>query len=224
MASLMSKLCSFLSNSINCNLTISAFDFLSFFIYLLSLFCYLYHYSFISYSFCNYLFSFCIYLFLFLFYMNLSARRICVHNCFLFLLYGGARSRDTTTSVFPYYSYSLSLNPPPLEWSVRRTLECEQTLNFCLIKVYCYLAGKFDNILFNWAIINFFLIEYYVRAYWIFYVEFVFQNKLTFSQFYGNDDVCPHFNNVNSLNPAADRWALHPCLTSRAIKISPRYV
>ena len=115
-------------------------------------------------------------------------------------------------------------NPPPLEWSVRRTLECEQTLKICLIKVYCYLAGKFDNILFYWAIINFFLIEYHAQAYWIFYVEFVFQNKLTFSQFYGNDNVCPHFNNADSLNPDADRWALHPCLPSRAIKFSPRYV
>ena len=28
----------------------------------------------------------------------------------------------------------------------------------------------FDNMLFNWAIINFFLIEYYVWAYWISYV------------------------------------------------------
>ena len=47
----------------NCNRTISAFNFLSFFNYLLSLFCYLYHYSFVSYSFCNYFFSICIYFF-----------------------------------------------------------------------------------------------------------------------------------------------------------------
>ena len=63
MASPISKLCSFFSNSMNCNLTASAFDFLSFFIYLLSLFCYLYYYSFISYSCCNYFFLICIYFF-----------------------------------------------------------------------------------------------------------------------------------------------------------------
>ena len=80
---------------------------------------------------------------------------------FLFLLYGGD----------PYYFLFLSFYIlRHLQWSVRRTFGCEQTHNFCLIKVYCYLAGKFDNILFNWAIINFFLIEYYVRAYWISYV------------------------------------------------------
>ena len=33
---------------------------------------------------------------------------------------------------------------------------------------------------------NFFLIECYVRAFWILYVEFVFQNRLTFSQFLWN--------------------------------------
>ena len=78
--------------------------FLFFFIYVLSLF-YLFfvsfYFFFISFLFLFYLF----FLFLFILYMNLSARRICVHNYFLFLLYGGARSRDTTTSVFPYYSY-----------------------------------------------------------------------------------------------------------------------
>ena len=163
-----------------------------------------------------------------------------MHNYFFFLLYGGdPMGWKPLLSLISFILYGgdpmgwkplLSLISfsfyilHHLQWSVRRTFGCEQTHKFCLIKVSCYLAGRFDNILFNWAIINFFLIEYYVRAYWISYVEFVFQNKITFSQFCGNYDVCPHFNNVDSLNPAADRWALHPCLTSRAIKISPRYV
>ena len=133
-----------------------------------------------------------------------------MRNYFVFPLYGGAPLVTQLLQYSPIISYSLSLNPPPLEWSVRRTLECEQTLRFCLMKVYCYLAGKFDSILFNWAIIIFFPIEYYIRAYWISYVEFVFQNKITLSQFCGNYDVCPHFNNVDSLNTAAARWALHP--------------
>ena len=52
--------------------------------------------------------------------------------------------------------------------------------------------------------------EYYVWAYWISYAEFVLQNKITFLQYCGNYDVCPHFNNVDSLNTAVARWALHP--------------
>ena len=79
------------------------------------------------YSFLSFIFLFILYIpfypfysflsFLFLF-MNLSARRICVHNFCSFLLCGGARSRDTTTSVFPYYffhfiSYFFILYPPP---------------------------------------------------------------------------------------------------------------
>ena len=130
-----------MSNSITCNLTISAFYLLSFFIYLLSLsicllslfiyllslFCYLLFVSaFISFSF--------LYEFYFLFSFSfsfLSARRIFVHNYFLFLLYGGAQSPVTqhspNSSYFFYmgvhnrqwhnipliFLISFILNPPP---------------------------------------------------------------------------------------------------------------
>ena len=148
MASLISKLCSFFSNFINCNLTISAFDFLSFFIYLLSLFCYLlslfiyllFVSAFISFSFFAFylFFILCIYLFLFLFYLFLfpfclffisflslfyfffisflflSARRIFVHNYFLFLLYGGAQSPVTQHS--PNSSYFFYMGVHNRQW------------------------------------------------------------------------------------------------------------
>ena len=151
--------------------------------------------------FCIYLFSIlCIDLFLFLFYiflflfdiflflfdMNLSARRICVHNCFLFLLYGAARSRDRTTFCIPLLFIFLSLNSPPLEWLRSQNTGMWQTLIFRLMKALFLLGWKFWQHLFYWAIIIFFLIECYVRAFWIFYVEFVFQNRLTFSQFLWN--------------------------------------
>ena len=70
-----------------------------------------------------------------------------MHNYFLFLLYGGEPIVTQLLLYSPIISYSLSLNPPPLEWSVRRTLECEQTFKIRLIKVYYYLAGRFDSIL-----------------------------------------------------------------------------
>ena len=191
---------------------------------------YLLFISFLSlfyFFFISFYFFLSLFYFFFISFLFLSARRIFVHNYFLFLLYGDAPLvlEVTTSTQAPIISHfffiksSTIFNGPFAErWNVNRHLK------ICLIKVYYYLAGRFDSILFNWAIINFFPIEYYVWAYWISYVEFVFQNKITLSQFCGNYDVCPHFNNVDSLNPAADRWALHPCLASRAIKISPRYV
>ena len=111
-----------MSNSITCNLTITAFYLISFFVYLLSLsiclllsFVYLLFVSaFISLSFLyefyflfSFSFSFMFYLFFisflslfisflslfyffFISFLFLSARRIFVHNYFLFLLYGDA--------------------------------------------------------------------------------------------------------------------------------------
>ena len=87
-----------------------------------------------------------------------------MHNYFLFLLYGGAPivtqlllySPIISYSLYgcapivtqsPIISYSLILILHHLQWSVRRTLECEQTLKIFLIKVYYYLAGRFDSIL-----------------------------------------------------------------------------
>ena len=159
MASLIIKLCSFSSNSINCNLTISAFDFLSFFIYLLSLFCYLLSLfiyllfvsaiiSFSFFVFISFYFFFISFLFLFhLFFISFSSLFyfFFIWTCLLggFLctiifisLYGDAPLvlQVTASTQAPIIS---PFNPPPLEWSVRRTLECEQTLKFCLIKVYC---------------------------------------------------------------------------------------
>ena len=157
-----------------------------------SSFPFLFHLCFISFLslFCLFFISF-LSLFYF-FFINLSARRIFVHNYFLFLLYGGAQSPVTqhspNSSYFFYigvhnrqwhnipliFLISFILNPPPSSMVRSQNAGMWQTPHFCSIKVYYYLAGRFDSIFFlNWAMINFFLIEYYVRAYWISYVEFV---------------------------------------------------
>ena len=138
-----------------------------------------YHYSFIFFSFLSYLWvGTLLYLISFLgwnpfiSFSFLSARRIFVHN-YSYFLYGDAplvlqvtaSTQAPIISHFFFIKSSTIFNGPFAErWNVNRHLK------FCLIKVYYYLAGRFDSILFNWAIINFFLIEYYVRAYWISYV------------------------------------------------------
>ena len=118
----------------------------------------------ISYLFCNYLSQF---VFISL-YLWLSARRICVHTCLLFLLYGAARSRDRTTFCIPLLFIFLSLNSPPLEWLRSQNTGMWQTLIFRLMKALFLLDWKFWQYLFYWAIIIFFLIECYDRAFWIF--------------------------------------------------------
>ena len=120
---------------------ISAFNFLSF--SMISYHCsVIWSLFIISYSFCNYLSRF---VFISL-YLWLSARRICVHICLLFLLYGAARSRDRTTFCIPLLFILLSLNSPPLGWLRSQNTGMWQTLIFRLIKLYFSLTGKFDNI------------------------------------------------------------------------------
>ena len=133
MASLISNLCFFFSKSIIV---------IELFLHLIS-----YQFSFISYHYSFIPFSFPFYL---IFISFLSFIWTCLLGGFLctiifISLYGDAPLvlQVTASTQAPIIS---PFNPPPLEWSVRRTLECEQTLKFCLIKVYCYLAGKFDSI------------------------------------------------------------------------------
>ena len=140
MASLIIKLCSFSSNSIIV---------IELFLHLIS-----YHFSFISYHYSVIFYHYSFISFSFLFYLIFISFLSFIWTCLLggFLctiifisLYGDAPLvlQVTASTQAPIIS---PFNPPPLEWSVRRTLECEQTLKFCLIKVYCYLAGKFDSI------------------------------------------------------------------------------
>ena len=72
-------------------------------------------------------------------YLWLSARRICVHICLLFLLYllyGAARSRDRTTFCIPLLFILLLLILRHCDGSIRRTLECDRHWIFRLIKLY----------------------------------------------------------------------------------------
>ena len=153
-----------MSNSITCNLTISAFYLLSFFIYLLSLsICLLSLFIYLLSLFC-YLLSLFVYLF-FISFLFLSARRIFVHNYSLFLLYGGAPivtqlllySPIISYSLYgcapivtqsPIISYFLILNPPPSSMVRSQNVGMWQTPHFCSTKVYYYLAGIFDSIFF----------------------------------------------------------------------------
>ena len=100
-----------------------------------------------------------------------------VHNAPIisYFFYMGVHNRQCTMPLLFLISFILSLIFSfyilrHIQWSVRRTFGCEQTHIFCSTKFVVTWLEIFDNMLFNWAIINFFLIEYYVRAYWISYV------------------------------------------------------
>ena len=145
-----------MSNSITCILTITAFYLLS----LLQLFLSLLHLS--LFHFCL-LGGYCAQLFLISFIWGCTIASAQCPYYFLFLSF--------YLLFFPFEGFfPLYLYPSPYSMVCSQNVRMWTDTYFLLTKICCYLAGKFDNILFNWSIINFFLIEYYVRVYWIFYV------------------------------------------------------
>ena len=132
----------------------------------------------------------------------------CAQLFLISFIWGCTIASDTT---FPYYFlFFFILYPPPSSMAVRRTFGCEQTHNFCLIKVSCYLAEGFDNIFVNWAIIHFFLLNIMFELTKSLIFSLSFKINWLLIKFVEITVSVPISTTSIAQNTAAARWALHP--------------